>query len=170
MSFCLLSFIIFEITVNFIPYICVSVCRCVHHHLHVEVRRQFTETRSLLPPCGSQGSSSGHQTWQQAPLPGDDIVFGNVGFPPYKAQLLSFPQWRASCCPVPVAISEVGAVNRFRGHAVEPSCHVWFSAASTPLGTCWEAESRALEPPNQKSLINYRSNMCAYWLELLENL
>lgn len=41
-------------------YVCVSVC--------VSVRGQLAGIGFLLPLCGSQGSNTGCQSWQQAPL------------------------------------------------------------------------------------------------------
>lgn len=42
------------------------VCVCAHHIMHMEVRGQLVEVRSLIPPCGSQGLNSGRQAWWQA--------------------------------------------------------------------------------------------------------
>lgn len=36
---------------------------------HVQVRGRLAKIGPLLPPCGFQGSSSGHQTWLQMLLP-----------------------------------------------------------------------------------------------------
>lgn len=41
-----------------------SVCACVHYHVHVEVRGLCL----LLSSCESQGLNSGHRAWWQAPL------------------------------------------------------------------------------------------------------
>ena len=35
----------------------------------VEVKGQLVGVGPLLPPCGSQGSTSGGQAWQQVPVP-----------------------------------------------------------------------------------------------------
>lgn len=52
-----------------------SLCLlCVHMHLSgadVEVWAPLAGTGSSLPPCGSQGSDTGPQAWQQAPLPAE---------------------------------------------------------------------------------------------------
>lgn len=43
------------------------ICTC--HCACAEVRRHLARVSALLPPSGSQGCRSGHQVWQQAPLP-----------------------------------------------------------------------------------------------------
>lgn len=43
------------------------MCMCAGTHLCEDIRGQFVEVGSLLPPCGFQGSHSGHGTWHQAP-------------------------------------------------------------------------------------------------------
>lgn len=44
-------------------------CECDTHHKHAEVRGQLVKDGSFLLPHRLQGSNSGHQAWQQAPLP-----------------------------------------------------------------------------------------------------
>lgn len=50
---------------------CIHVWACICHDSHVKVRAQLMGVSSLLPPCLSWGSNSGHQPWRwrQAPLP-----------------------------------------------------------------------------------------------------
>ena len=45
------------------------MCVCTCHKVHSDVKEKLCDLSSLLPSCGSQGSNSGHQAWQQAPVP-----------------------------------------------------------------------------------------------------
>lgn len=42
---------------------------CAYHSAHTEVRRQFAQVISLLPPCRFWESNPGYQACQQTPLP-----------------------------------------------------------------------------------------------------
>lgn len=44
---------------------------CMVMHMCVEGRRQLVKLDSLLLTYGSQGSNSGYQAWQKAPLPAE---------------------------------------------------------------------------------------------------
>lgn len=49
-----------------------SVCLCVGMrvpHMHMETRGKLTVVSSLLSPCGTRGSISGHQAHLQMPVP-----------------------------------------------------------------------------------------------------
>lgn len=48
---------------------CIYVYACMSTSPHVQVRRQIPRVEFLLPPRGTQGSNSGGQIWQRAPLP-----------------------------------------------------------------------------------------------------
>lgn len=63
------------VVVVVVTIIITSTCVWGHVHVHTcqgtctEVRRQFAEVGSLPPAHGTQGSSSGSQTWWQTLLP-----------------------------------------------------------------------------------------------------
>lgn len=55
-------------------FVCLEcVCILVCHSTHVDVRGPSLGVCSLLP-CGFWKSNTGHQTWQQEPLPTDHLI------------------------------------------------------------------------------------------------
>jgi hypothetical protein len=61
------SYVIIVLVMCVCVFVCVCVCMC--HHICMEVRRQLVGVRSLISSCEYPGLNSGHQVWQQAPLP-----------------------------------------------------------------------------------------------------
>jgi hypothetical protein len=52
--------------------VCVYVCgQACHPDMHVEDTEPLVGVSFLFPPCGFQELNSGHQAWQQAPLPAE---------------------------------------------------------------------------------------------------
>jgi hypothetical protein len=76
----------------------VSVCLCnVHICMWVEVRTQYTEAVSLLLPCGSWESNSGHhQAWLQALSPAEPVPSEPVPSEPVPSGKLFFKWWKGS--------------------------------------------------------------------------
>ena len=53
---------------------CVSLCVCVYHGMHAQVRGDVSGMSFLLPPLGA-GTGLGHRAWRQVPLSEDPSCY-----------------------------------------------------------------------------------------------
>lgn len=116
-----------QLLLNFLFYICYLFC-VLGRDTWVEVRRQFVGADSLFPPCGSW-EFSGHQAWQQMPLPTEPSHYET----PFIYTKQAVMSWLAlSACDLAVSWQWFALCN-LKAWVCWAQC-TWWQVPMAPLG------------------------------------